>query len=172
MDQKLNAMLNDSEQELLRAIEPKRLRKLDEDELIDLHTRVRRARTKYTKLYRRRAGAQVSAKKARSGASAGGSKTRRKAEVFEDALATVSARLADVARKESEQLRADRLAAAKGARSGAAAKKGATSGSGKARGKGSSGRRGDGALKSPARKRTAASQRSTKRRQQAARAGK
>ncbi|MHB1139139.1 MAG: hypothetical protein ACYC2O_09305 [Microthrixaceae bacterium] len=175
MDQQLLAMLNDSEQQLLRAVEPKRLRKLDEDELIDLHTRVRRARTKYTKLYRRRAAAQVGAKGSRSGASTAGSKTRRKAEGFETALSTVSARLAEVAQRQSDQLRKDRLAAAKGTRSGAAKKagtaakkKGGSSSGTTAR----SGRRGDADLKSPARKRKVASQRATKARQQAKRSSK
>src|SRR5262249_18288391 len=53
------AMLNDSEQELLRSAEPASLARLDEDALVDLHARVRRARRKYTMLYRRRASSQV-----------------------------------------------------------------------------------------------------------------
>ena len=39
--------------------QPARLRQLDEDELVDLHTRVRRARTKFVTLHRRESGAQV-----------------------------------------------------------------------------------------------------------------
>lgn len=178
MDQKLLAMLNDTEQELLRAVEPKRLRKLDEDELIDLHTRVRRARTKYTKLYRRRAAAQVGEKAARSGASTAGARTRRKAEGFEAALSVVSARLAEVAQRQSDELREDRLAAAKGSRSGAAKKASKERSGAKGRAKRSastatsSRRRGDAELKSPARKRKVASQRATKARRSAKRAGK
>ena len=53
------AMLNESEQALLREIEPRKLRKLDEDELVAVHQRVRRARNKYSKNYRRGAAAQV-----------------------------------------------------------------------------------------------------------------
>src|SRR5262245_22137140 len=41
------AMLNESEKALLRQAEASSLARLDEDELIDLHTRVRRARKKY-----------------------------------------------------------------------------------------------------------------------------
>ena len=59
MTKKLQSMLNETEQALVREVEPKRLGKLDEDELIELHTRVRRARNKYTKLYRQRAAKQV-----------------------------------------------------------------------------------------------------------------
>jgi hypothetical protein len=167
MTPKLLAMMNESEQALLREVEPKRLRKLDEDALIDLHTRIRRARTKYTKLYRRRAAAQVGSKGARSGASAGNSKTRHKAEIFEAALSTVSTRLAAVAHEQAEALKVERLAAAKGQRKGAA-KGTASSSKGKRKSK-SGATRGDGALKSPVRKRNAASQRSAKRRHQAKR---
>ena len=58
MNASLLAMLNDAEQELVRAAEPAALDELDEDALADLHDRVRRARSKYTKLYRRRAAQQ------------------------------------------------------------------------------------------------------------------
>lgn len=110
MNQRLRAMMNESEQQLLRESAPRRLAKLDEDELLALHTRVRRARTKYATSYRRRAGAQVRAKRARAGASAGNSRTRHKAEAFEEALAVVSRRLAVVAGRSAAMLRAERLA--------------------------------------------------------------
>jgi hypothetical protein len=106
------AMLNESEQELMREVEPQRLRKLDEEELVALHKRVRRARKKYAKNYRRGAAAQVAKDKGRGKASAKFSKTARKAEAFEQALATVSARLAKVARQRADELKAERLAAA------------------------------------------------------------
>lgn len=168
MNQQLLSMLNETEQALVREVEPKRLAKLDEDGLIDLHTRVRRARTKYTKLYRQRAASQVTAKGRRSGASAGNATTRAKAEIFEDVLATVSRRLATVARASAAELKAERLAAARGERKGAAAsKKGAKATAGAPR---SVKRGGDDALRSPIRKKQAASSRSAKKRHQATRA--
>ena len=114
MNQTLLSMLNDAEQQLLREVEPERLQELDEDELLDLHTRVRRARTKYTKLYRRRAAAQVEADASRGRASAVNVAPRTKAEIFEGALATVSRRLAAVARQSAADLRAERLSDARG----------------------------------------------------------
>ncbi|QQQ79428.1 hypothetical protein IOD16_14080 [Saccharothrix sp. 6-C] len=51
--------LRDDELDLLRETEPQRMAELHEDELLQLHTRVRRARTKYVKLYRRQAGTRV-----------------------------------------------------------------------------------------------------------------
>ncbi|HSP29920.1 MAG TPA: hypothetical protein VLN74_15320 [Ilumatobacteraceae bacterium] len=49
-------LFNGAEQTLLVQTERGRLALLDEDELDELFTRVRRARTKYTKLYRRQSG--------------------------------------------------------------------------------------------------------------------
>ncbi len=114
MDKQLKAMMNESEQQLLREVLDGDLSRLDEDELVDLHTRVRRARTKYSKLYRRRAAARVAKDKSRGKASAANARTARKAEVFEDALATVSRQLARAAKASAEQLKAERLAAARG----------------------------------------------------------
>ena len=59
------AMLNESEKALLRDAEPAALARLDEDGLLALHDRVRRARNKYAKLYRRRAAGQVGTDAAR-----------------------------------------------------------------------------------------------------------
>lgn len=127
-------MLNDAEQELLRAAEPDRLKKLDEDELLELHGRIRRARTKYTKLYRRRAAAQVRSDSSRALASAANRRSAVKAEVFEDALARVSRRLAREAWLSADRLREERLAAARAAKS-AKAVAGSGKGSKKAKGK-------------------------------------
>jgi hypothetical protein len=107
------SMLNESEQALLREIEPRTLRKLDEDELVAVHQRVRRARNKYAKNYRRGAAAQVAKDGGRGKVSARYSRTARKAEAFEDALARVSARLAKVAQESADRLKAERLAAAR-----------------------------------------------------------
>lgn len=112
MDQATRRMLNDAEQQLLRECTPAKLRKLDEDALVELHTRVRRARTKYSKLYRRRAGERVQKDRGRAKASAVNQRTLVKAEVFEEALADVSAQLAKVAAKRARELRDERLATA------------------------------------------------------------
>src|SRR5689334_1401677 len=52
----MNALLNslaEAELLLIRETERDQLADLDEDALVELHTRVRRARNKYVKLYRR-----------------------------------------------------------------------------------------------------------------------
>jgi hypothetical protein len=105
----LIAMLNDAEQQLVRDAEPDRLRRLDEDDLLDLHTRVRRARTKYVMLHRRRGAAQVQADASRTRASAATARTAAKAEVFEGVLADVSRQLARLAKESAEALKAVRL---------------------------------------------------------------
>lgn len=69
MNKATRKMLSASDLDLVLATEPAALRSLDEDALVDLHRRVRRARNKYSKLYRRRANAQVGANQARAGAS-------------------------------------------------------------------------------------------------------
>jgi hypothetical protein len=113
MDAQLRSMLNETEQALMRAVEPRELKRLDEDELVELHDRIRRARNKYSKLYRRRAGERVTTDRSRSRASAANAKAARKAEGFEDALAKVSHRLAQVAAAAAEELKNERLAAAR-----------------------------------------------------------
>ena len=94
MDAQLRSMLNETEQALLRAAEPRELNRLDEDELAALHDRIRRARNKYSKLYRRRASERVTTDRSRGRASSANAKAARKAEGFEDALARVSHKLA------------------------------------------------------------------------------
>lgn len=174
MNQSLLRMLTADEQTLVLATEPKRLDPLDEDALVELHDRVRRARTKYAKLYRRQASAQVRADAARGRASAKNASTAAKAEIFEDALARVSRRLATVARQSAAALRAERLAAAGTAKTPpkptikanaapAAKRTRATTSA-------SAGRRGDASLRTPATKRAAAQQRAATRRSQAKRA--
>ncbi len=104
--------LGSAEKDLLREAEPKRMAKLDEDGLIDLHRRIRRARNKYAGIYRRQGSAKVGKKGGRGLAKERNERNAGRSEVFEDALARVSARLAEVAAASAEQLRADRLAAA------------------------------------------------------------
>src|SRR3569832_2341074 len=118
MNTSTRKMLNSSERQLLRETEPAKLRKRDEDELAELHRRVRRARPPPAKLYRRRAGAQVKQHGTRAMASKANKRMSVKAEVFEDVLVCVSRRLAKMAAAEAERLREDRLAAARDAKKG------------------------------------------------------
>ena len=104
MDAQLRSMLNETEQALLRAVQPRELKRLDEDALTELHDRIRRARNKYSKLYRRRASDRVASDRSRGRASAANAKAARKAEGFEDALAKVSERLAQVAAAAAEEM--------------------------------------------------------------------
>jgi hypothetical protein len=152
------SMLNETEKALLREVEPKRLAKLDEDGLSDLHDRIRRARKKYNKLYQRRAAAQVSEDASRKKAQAQHSRSIAKAEAFEDALAIVSRELAKAARASAKTLKEERLAMARGSKGQGSDKK-----SGKPKGEGKVGSSQlKGKSKSPISKRSVASQRSTK----------
>ena len=103
--------LTSAQGDLVRETEPARMATLDEDDLLDLHTRVRRARSKYVKLYRKTGAARVGLKGARGHARPGNVGNAAKAEVFELALARVSARVDVVARAAAEELKAERLAA-------------------------------------------------------------
>jgi hypothetical protein len=127
-------MLNDTEQALLRELEPERFAELDEDGLVDLHDRVRRARNKYSKQYRRGAREQVRDDAGRARASAVHRRAAVKAEVFEDALAVVSRELAKVARQAAAELKAERLAAARADRGGSPDAGAPSAGSGAASG--------------------------------------
>ncbi len=104
--------LTATQADLVRETEPKRMDKLDEDALLELHTRVRRARSKYVKLYRQTGAGRVGLKGARGHARPGNAANAAKAEVFELALARVSARVDVVARAAADDLKAERLAAA------------------------------------------------------------
>jgi hypothetical protein len=110
--------LRDDELDLLRETEPERMTPLDEDELLDLHTRIRRSRTKYVKLYRRQASARVEDLGGRGFARPKNRRNADKAEIFEEALAKVSKRVEVVARQAAAELKAERLAAAKAASPG------------------------------------------------------
>lgn len=125
MDNRVWSMVNDTEQELLRAVEPKHLQTLDEDGLAALHDRIRRARTKYTKLYRQGAARQVATDAARAKASAKHRNAAIKAEAFEEALAVVSRELAKAAKAAAAALKAERIALARGEKAEAAAQRSA-----------------------------------------------
>jgi hypothetical protein len=115
----MNALLNsltEAEFMLVRETEPARLAELDEDELLALHTRVRRARDKFTTSYRREASTKVTAYGGRGKAGPKNTRNAQKAEVFEDALARVSRRVAVAARHSAAELRSDRIEAARAER--------------------------------------------------------
>lgn len=178
MDNAIWGMLNDTEQELLRLVEPKKLDKLDEDGLSELHDRIRRARNKYSKLYRRRAADEVRSAGARSKGHTRHGRTLVKAEAFEEALAEVSGRLAKAAKASAAELKKERLAAARaekaaGTKKKAAAKKATAAKKPAAKAKPKAAKQPAGkATKSPVSKKSVAGQRSTKARQQAKRAAK
>lgn len=109
--------LTEQEGQLVRETDPAALRDLDEDQLLELHTRVQRARTKHLKVYRRGASAAVGTTGARGASYARNQRARDKAEVFEDLLARVSRQVAVVAKRASDELRAERIAEAREAKS-------------------------------------------------------
>ena len=116
-----NAVINslpESEWLLIKETERAALAALSEDELIELHTRIRRARGKYVKNYRRGASARVSSAGGRGKARPQNSRDRDRAEVFEDALARVSTALSAAAKRSAAELKAERLAAAQAAKAG------------------------------------------------------
>lgn len=101
--------LTERERALVREVEPDRLAALDEDALIELHTRIRRARNKQVKIYRRQAAAKIPEVGGRGKARLRNTRNRGKAEVFEDALARVSRQLAAAAQASAEALHAERV---------------------------------------------------------------
>ncbi|GAA3875129.1 hypothetical protein [Tessaracoccus defluvii] len=104
-------VLKASELDLIREIEPDRMAALNEEELLSLHKRIRRARNKHVGNYRRKGAARVAEQGGRGAARPGNKKSLWRAEAFEEALSRVSSRLAVVAHAEAETLKQERLAA-------------------------------------------------------------
>ncbi len=100
------------EQTLLFDTETKRLDDLDEDGLAELLNRVRRARKKYSDLDRRQSVAAMKAAGRRAVTASSNERTRRKAEVMEDAVSRVSRQLSRRARANANELKRRRIAAA------------------------------------------------------------
>jgi hypothetical protein len=115
-------LFSEKEQTILVATETARISKMSEDELGDLLMLVRRARNKYSTLHRRQAATSIDAARKRAAASSSNTRTLRKAEIFEDALARVSASLASAARASRDELKKERLAAARGEKAAASTK--------------------------------------------------
>ena len=101
------------ENQLIDETKPAAMAHLDADALIELHTRVRRARDKYVDLYRRRGAAKVRVKGARGAAAEANERGWAKAEVFEEALARVSRQLGAAAQRNANDLKQERLAQAR-----------------------------------------------------------
>ena len=116
----LNSM-TDAERRLVAETEPAAVATLDEDALLELHSRIRRARSKYVKNYRRAASAKVGARGSRGKAYAQSQRDRDKAEIFELSLARVSRQVAKAAAQAAAELKEERLAAARAATRPAAA---------------------------------------------------
>lgn len=114
MNKDMLARLNESERQLVLETEKPNLARLDEDSLVDLMGRVRRARNKASGQYRRGSAARVAEKGGRGAAGLGNSGARDKVEVLEEALTRVTTALAAHSRKNASSLKAERLAAARG----------------------------------------------------------
>ena len=118
MNATLLASLTDAERLLVGEAAPAALADLDEDAVVELHARIRRARNKYVGQYRRGASARVSAKGGRGKARPANQRAALKAEAFEEALSRVSRRLAVLSKESANQLRDERIEAARAAKSG------------------------------------------------------
>src|SRR5829696_2023642 len=113
--------LSQADQALIASTERDQIAEMDEDSLLELHARVRRARNKYSGLYRRQASARVSEQGGRGMARPKNMRNAQTAEVFEDALSRVSRQLAVAARRAATELKAERIAAARAQTSAAPA---------------------------------------------------
>ncbi len=118
MNKRVVNSLTEAEWLLVQETEREAMAELDEDALLELHTRVRRARSKYVKLYRRGASARVPDLGGRGFANPKNQRNRDKAEIFEKALARVSKQVALAAKAAAKELKQERLDAAARVRSG------------------------------------------------------
>ena len=105
--------LSEEEFVLIRETKKAQMADLDEDKLITLHTRIRRARNKHVKLYRQEGAVKVADKGARGAGKAANTRNADKVEVFEAALSWVSGQLATAARASARELIDERLARAR-----------------------------------------------------------
>ncbi|MFI1234896.1 hypothetical protein [Nocardia salmonicida] len=110
---KLLNSLSEDEYVLIRSTKKPHMVDLDEEALIRLHTRVRRARNKFVKLYRQSGAAKVEAKGARGAGKSANTRNAGKAEVFEGALSRVSRQLATASKRNARKLKDERLARAR-----------------------------------------------------------
>jgi hypothetical protein len=104
--------MTEAEQRLVAETSREAMAELDEEELLALHARIRRARAKYVTTYRRGASGAVAKRGGRGFSYPKNQRDRDKAEVFETALATVSKAVGAQAAQAARELKASRLAAA------------------------------------------------------------
>lgn len=171
MNKGLLAQLNQAERLLWDETERPALALLDEDGTADLLMRIRRARNRYTGQYRRKASQRVGETGGRGAARPRNTKSAARAEVIEEALSRVSRRLAGLSNQAAAELRAERIAAARGGRSPALAGPVTANARTKANAKAPVRSRGDQAMRSPRTERTRASTSAAGRRRQAGRDG-
>lgn len=126
MNRALINALPEKDRLFLATTEPELLRAMTEDELMELHALVRRARNKHLSKYRRAGSQKVKKQGGRGLAKERNRRNADRVEVFEDALARVSRQLAVAASSSARELRTERLAAARAEReAGAAARQAA-----------------------------------------------
>ncbi|HUL98324.1 MAG TPA: hypothetical protein VLU24_02590, partial [Mycobacterium sp.] len=82
--------MTEAEQRLVAETARDAMTDLDEEELLELHSRIRRARSKYVSKYRRTASGAVVKRGGRGFSYPKNQRDRDKAEVFETALASAS----------------------------------------------------------------------------------
>jgi hypothetical protein len=163
MNQGLLNSLTDAERLLVAETDRDALKGLDEDELLDLHQRIRRARTKYVKNYRRTASAAVAGVGARGMSYPRNQRDRDKAELFESVLAKVSREVAVAANRASMQLRTERLEAARAAKAAAPAMRATDGSTSEAAGRPRTAKKTTGGLKKDASTRAMGARRQAKR---------
>ncbi|MBO0846923.1 MAG: hypothetical protein J2P22_16075, partial [Nocardioides sp.] len=122
MNKALLNSLTEAERRFVAETSSEALARLDEDEVLALHTRARRMRDKYVKNYRRAAGQSVARRGGRGISYERNQRDRGKAEVFETSLAKVSRRLGALAARSAAELKKERLEAARSGGSGPAKK--------------------------------------------------
>lgn len=85
--------MSDDEKSLIDQTDPEALARMDEGELKELQSRLRRARDKNFSLLRREGAARVEAEGGRGAAEPANQKRNDKVDVLDEALARVGARL-------------------------------------------------------------------------------
>jgi hypothetical protein len=113
MNQALLNSMTVAERKLVAETSRDAMAGLDEEELLALHSRIRRARSKYVSVYRRSASGAVVKRGGRGFSYPKNQRDRGKAEVFEQALASVSKEVGGRAASAAAELKASRLAAAR-----------------------------------------------------------
>jgi len=118
MDAHTRSLMTAPELALLERTEPKALEGLEHSDLAKLAVQLRKNADKYRQLYRKQERAVVQSDRSRAKTPVANERTAAKAAAFHDALSRVNRRLSALDREEASQLRAERLAMARAAKSG------------------------------------------------------